>query len=219
MTRDEFDLWAIDYCNLFRLKPESLIGTLETWFEAFDANHCTTNELKLALAAMRRNPPEYDREHFRVLSLHVRHLRAEQSAAMVRAASQPKEEEYGICDLCGSTGWVTVPHPRCVREGDFWPPHYELAVYCRCGLGRWFYDNHSDMREAMRRQGRTPGVSIDVYEAWNPKWREQLEHRRHVEDTEWRAIKADKARSLVPKSWREAVEQVSANMVNMDSEP
>lgn len=60
----------------------------------------------------------------------------------VFAKKKAEELRFPACDICGTCGFVTVPHPNDYIMGEFWNGVYECAVACMCDAGARFRTNH-----------------------------------------------------------------------------
>lgn len=76
----------------------------------------------------------------------------------VFAKKKAEELRFPACDICGTCGFVTVPHPNDYIMGEFWNGVYECAVACMCDAGARFRANHR---------------TIANYEGEYPNWRNE----------------------------------------------
>lgn len=215
MSDAEYFDWSGRYCAMFRADPERAAPMLHEWRGVFVTGGYSAAELHTALNAMAAAPPETDWQHLRAITSHLRQARTIQRKAQISDA-QRRAESMGDCMLCGSSGYVVVPHPVCVtndgryeayRSGPSRGVLYELAVYCRCALGEWLEGKHADywIRKRKERgeeleEDRRAAWNIDRYERFNPDWKLQLaqlddfEARLRVAETRAKASASERVR-------------------------
>lgn len=155
---------------------------LYSWFEVlyrYPLDALTEASRRFAL----RDYPSWRPDHLKALVGILHELDAERAAE----GSDRPADVLGTCDRCGGTGRVTVPHPRCLREGRWLPlrltrggsaVYYTCAVTCTCALGRWY-----QQRATVRRDGQTRGqMGLEEYTTLNPRWDVQLALRAEQEE-------------------------------------
>ncbi len=74
-------------------------------------------------------------------------------------------DQRGICELCGNTGFVVVPY-LATKDGEIIPfgdRGYTAAATCKCGLGVVVFNN-----EPKR-------TTLAQYEGINPDWQAQMD--------------------------------------------
>ncbi len=166
MTWEE---WVGHHITLFGLSKADQLATVAKWWRLFEGGGFSPREMAadsdwVAL----HDPPRILDGHMRGLLEYARQQRA-------RAAARPTEADFTACFDCGGSGWVVVPS---------WKPFQgrwgTAGCACTCSAG-------SRNREANRERmgGPTP---IEVYEATNPGWREQLKAQERQQGEELRAL-------------------------------
>jgi len=114
---------------------EADIAMVVSWRNALDSYSLA--ELKAASIELLKLAPTFRNEHvsglFRILGV----KRAQQTKAF---AAQRDDEFTGLrCSLCQNLGYVLVPHPQCVKDGEYiqGPGGYKAtaAVTCSCHRG------------------------------------------------------------------------------------
>ena len=65
--------------------------------------------------------------------------------------------------LCGGSGFVTVPHPRTIRDGVWQAPYYTCAVVCDCPTG--------NRRLASQAKRERKQMTLSQYEARFFTWK------------------------------------------------
>ncbi len=174
-----FEAWAVHHGTVFGLS-ESETPTLLSWEGALGA---TAEELYSATAALATNPRQFGESEARFagkLTLHltllVSQIREQRSAAVSQQADP--RDTLGTCTLCSSSGWVIVPHPNGLADGEWVPQrkarggasYYTVAVLCSCALGRW-----------MGQHRKSAGLTLQQYDRLNPRWPIQVARREREE--------------------------------------
>lgn len=177
---DWYAAWVVRYAETFGISEERDVKTLLSWHAALGA---TELELNTALDTLARQPDRLTQSGGRYLAggrmlahLHALHAAVRDFRAIdARPGAVVKDDGMGTCDRCLSTGWVVVPHLKCVKDGEWVPAMvggkpvtYTVAVVCNCALGRWVRD---------RQTGDHRSLGIEAYQHQNPDWRRQLRDR------------------------------------------
>jgi hypothetical protein len=168
-----FQAWTADYCVSFGLGADFADVMLRRWWPAFQAAKYQQHELSAALqrVAAGANPPRWPADHLPAVNSAIRDLRVNAACDSVRetkAEGQP-------CYVCNWSGLVMVPHPACVKDGDWVPPHYTATVYCtRCGPGNRSYERACELAREKKISAGEP-MTFDRYQHHIvPNWRELL---------------------------------------------
>lgn len=88
--------------------------------------------------------------------------------------------ELGVCNLCGNSGMLSVPHPAHVREGRWCPSggrYHTVSVACRCPVG-W------RVLGRLKAMDKAPYTLDDYEQRVCPDWRGELRQRRREEQAE-----------------------------------
>lgn len=186
---EEFQEWSMRYCGAFTLNIEKHGAMLSVWREVFDAGMFVIEDLNKALVKLAESPPKFRGDHLKRLNDLLREGTTVKRQAVL-TDSEIKEQKFGSCTLCHGSGYVAVPHPKFLSGGHGLEParvvgapvvKYELGVYCRCGLGDWFYRSHAKSRDNQRDK-RRHGVTLSDYEILNPEWPQQMRLSLEYED-------------------------------------
>ena len=193
MTNDEFKAWGKLHTTMFGMdEPDKAM--VASWRSALDSY--SFEELKAASIELLSEAPTFRNEHvsglFRILGL----KRARQTAAF---AAQFDYKSVS-CGVCQNTGYVLVPHPECVKDGEFvqGPGGYKgtAVVTCSCHVGGRKLQSFD---EAPRRP-----LSLHAYEnSVTNGWREMIEEKNAEDkaknDLKKQARLADNARGKLKK--------------------
>ena len=192
--------WAAYHCEVFGLGDRDL-KTLLSWRELFLTAGYQAGELRAATDAIALDPGSLGGMYQSKMTAHLTAIqsRIRNGRAIVLERSKPSERERGTCTKCGGCGYVTVPHPASIRDGE-WKPmlvaranatYYTAAVVCSCALGRWLVDNGKTKRR------RTTGTDdrilrLEDYERINPDWQEQLAAHRKMQRLRANAVDSER---------------------------
>ena len=187
MTDEQWDNWLNRYSTTFRMTSDKDVLMLHSWRAIFVAKNATYDELEACIVQVGLNPPAYREEHLRAILRHLDQMRAE--AFQTSRPMDPVEGEIEYwCGMCNDTGWVSVPHLECVRDGRF-VPHprfqtcYQMCVTCNCKSGEWIYQSFVNA-EARGKEKKRP-MRLGDYESRNPQWREQMRAREEEQRQEF----------------------------------
>lgn len=195
-SADWYTRWASRHCEIFCLHGEQVLTSFLAWRDLFAAAGYTEQDLVAATAKMAvGRPPRYASEHRLAIQRVVAELHA---IELRREIDRP---DRGQCATCNGSGRVTVPHLAGVSGGEWvpvkvargGPSWYQTAVLCLCPLGRWFFNRIPDPEKRP--------MSLDFYEAKNPRWRVQMEKRRREQIEEAKLIPDQ-------KGWRELMRRL-----------
>src|ERR1043166_8865921 len=164
----EYRDWAAKYCAAFGLDRDSDKAMVQTWQKIFEDLGYSVPELEKALTAIARNPPKFRSEHLSAINqaINCERQRLVYESMEVEAAI----DEFEQCKQCSSAGWVFVPHPRFLKDGEWiYGPGGRskplCTVTCGCQVG-----------QRLAGIPRTKkAMSLESYEELNPEWREQIE--------------------------------------------
>lgn len=213
---DWYESWVLDHCRTFAITLPEWTAAFLSWRSALVGLGATEVELREATRrCLGDSPkPQFPADHLDAVQ---RHVGAQKSATRRRAAERQLDDGPGVCSYCGSTGWLAVPHPRFVIDGEWKPARYHeatglpihvtSAVTCTCPRGRQV---HEATVTAQTDRGRAMPVSLEAYAAdVNPAWRE---HLKEAEDA-----KAAMAKAQAAAAWLspEAITRVVANAMRM----
>lgn len=184
-----FTDWAMKHCQTFGLLDEREVAMVLSWREPLcEIGGYTLTELFDATAQMAaRTAPKFRSDHLRMIQERIMNVRlaiaAKESQERLEDASR---EDRGVCAACFSSGFMFVPHPAAILNGVWIRPWYEMAVLCRCALGRHISMNEVTadsraMAEADEKRKPRPKArarqTIEAYERINPLWEGQMQER------------------------------------------
>lgn len=146
---------------------------------------------------------EADEASIRLMSEGFPPVRGNHAAAMIRVIKAIREETRDarkkeqlsgpVCELCGNSGLVTVPHPSHFDQDGKWKGKYTAAVLCSCPA--------SDKMARFRNNDGAGIPTLAKYEEFCPDWRDWMEwYRREVDDRNRKQDTADRAAGLVEKN-------------------
>ncbi len=187
---DWFKDWLAGYAAVVGLTTPEELRSAALWRDVFKAGKYTEAEVREAAALVLANLPALADSPDRFLGkapMHLaaiqRRLRSGRAAGLSHSQEMPDaDERFGVCALCHSTGRVTVPHPKCVANGQWVQQHgifYTVAVICDCPLGTWILHRLD--------RGKIKFLLLREYHGINPRWREQLAQHRAEEAATHRA--------------------------------
>jgi len=180
--------WVTAHRTAFMLPAEWVESAL-MWWPTFVSLGVTASELADATRAIQlaaEHPASWGK-HLPEVKAVVGRLRNRRAAEARRAHDLARGDRFSVCDLCGDSGWVVVPHPDWVRFNDpvvpgeirvdatAWAPNghggdgeprfVEVGVACRCFKGR----------ATVAGQEKNPPLTLERYEQHvNRVWREML---------------------------------------------
>lgn len=163
----EFDSWANRHATMFgMLKPEER-DMIRSWRPIFISCGYTFAELRYATEMIARSPPKFRGQHLEQVHTTIGELR--KKSIDEEAGAWSAIDTFEACRSCKGYGWVVVPHPRFVSNGEWTPSpgkSYKLTVNvaCSCESGR---------RIAGAHQRKRP-MGLEEYESRNPEWRTQV---------------------------------------------
>jgi len=166
---------------------------LTHWWRAFAAAGFVQSDFAGAIQRIIAAPetPRWPNEHLAAIKREL--FAARDQRAKAALARTPNGPDVLRCPLCQWTGWVLVPHPSCVANGQWLPPFRTCAVACtKCGPGQRAFDALGVGKEPRR------PLTLESYE-WrvNPAWREQLAAREEAQRLMARA--EDEAAAFSPR--------------------
>ena len=179
----EFSEWVSHHATVFGLTAESDTRTLSAWLPVFSTGGHTVEDLFAVTDYLAAHPEALNREerfsgklacHLAAILDRLKEIRAIVYQKDVKA----HEHERGTCTLCSGSGYVIVPHPKAVHDGQWvpvktaraGPSWYTAAVLCTCALGRWVGEHVKEEKRPM---------SLEYYtQAINPYWREHMAQRQ-----------------------------------------
>lgn len=176
MAEPWFVTWAEKHALTFAMNDDAFLQTLLSWEDLFAAAGYSREDLASATTALATSGVQLQRwDHLAAITKHVRERKA------VERRDAPPDDPRGKCATCEGTGFVVVPHPEGVVEGEWVPQkvarggatYYTVAVHCHCPLGRWFHGRRTGA--GSKYQGTW---TLAAYEEKNPRWRVQIEARR-----------------------------------------
>jgi hypothetical protein len=180
VTRNEYDQWADRHGTMFGFRAfESDFAMLDSWYAAFRVSGYGVADLDAATAALAQRPPRHRADHLAAIHAAARERRAKLALdELRRAQSSPDPAEIGVCDLCGDTGSVCVPHPRFVVGGE-WVPTFLgyrplAAVVCACWVGRRMIDSYDEKSAEYQKRVPRPMTLEQYQRCAMPHWRQVL---------------------------------------------
>lgn len=153
---------------------------LSHWVALFISNGFTPDELFAATNAIAgdSSPPRYRGEHLNRLQVKLHEAREQLRKERFTEEQKRLKEQYSMsctCQLCGGTGWVSVPYyndrwklPR-IENGVWVAPCQTSAVICRCPAGQALVQCVDPKR---------PPARLEDYETLVPHWRVYLDQQR-----------------------------------------
>jgi hypothetical protein len=191
MNGNEWNIWTEHHAALFQMHSDTDVKMFIAWRPLLDGY--SLNELRAASNYLASNVQAFRTDHLRLLRLHIMGKRRDAQHLLDEA----RGEVSNVCDLCGGIGSVLVPHPACIRDGEFGPHPLSgrkeiAAVYCACERGRRGYEiQKTRASEDTRCKVMT---CLGQYEIRNPGWMNQ-----------WKEYEAEKnaeieARTLAAKA-------------------
>lgn len=193
MAADWFTEWVKAYAVRFGMDSEPEVKTLLSWRELFVVQlGYSRDEMFLASDAVATSlpVPRFRNEHLDRLQSAVQKARRETLVAR-RETEAAFAVEQSECRLCLGCGWVSVPHPRDVVDGE-WLGKHTLGVTCHCALGRLEQQRHDEFTSKPRpgeHRVRAKAITLEEYEGHCPQWQLQVKRKEAAE----RAVRKAKA--------------------------
>lgn len=211
-----YESWVDAHCRSFAIAQPEWIAAFLSWEQAIVGLGATESELREATqrCLADRPKPQFPVEHLDAVQ---RHVGAQKTVARRRLAERQLDDGAGTCIYCGNSGWVAVPHPRFVLDGEWKPSRYHettglpifvtSAVTCMCPRGR---QTHETTLSAQTDRGRPLPVALEAYARnVNAAWRE---HLKEVETAKLAMLKAQASAAWLSP---EAITRVVANAARM----
>jgi hypothetical protein len=218
MHRDEYDEWADRHGSTFGLVGEADIAMFHAWFDVFSASGYTAAELTAATAAVAQQPPRFRSEHLGAIHAAIRDRRARAEA--VRLHDPAEVSERGTCALCGESGWVVVPHPKCVAAGE-WVAGMEgvtAAVTCSCFVGRRQLDAWDAYAAVVQKRVPRP-MSLEYYQGrLCSRWRALLARHEGLTEAHRRAQSASRRADMAGGPLAGVIRRITKG-VSVDESP
>lgn len=186
-----YEEWALDYCRRLGVSSVSIGEAIMSWGPALlgglrltiaDLQHATN-----AIIAGQGKTPQWPADHLDAIKA------AAIQASQARIAAESQRETMsghssgglGVCNYCGETGLVLVPHPNWIRDGE-WVPYtrsgigrplyHHTHVYCRCRRGERCHTSAVDRKT--NNGTPDPLCTLSRYEtAYNAAWMEHMQER------------------------------------------
>ncbi len=214
---DWFKDWLLQYSSVVGLNTPEELRSAALWRDVFKAGKYTEGEVREAAAAVLANLPALADSPDRFLGkapMHLaalqRRLRSGRASGISHSQEMPTaDEQLGVCALCDGAGRVTVPHPKCIANGQWVQVNgcfYSLAVICNCQLGTWLLYRLD--------RGKVKFLLLHEYHEINPRWREQLQQHR----AESAATERANTGAANP-SWEELKLRLAGSFGIMEREP
>lgn len=194
MLPEWYSAWVKSHLVQFSLVSADTVATFGSWWQSFSALGFTPDELTRATRHVRNLPaetsPKYAGDHYHAIKLAVVNERDRNSQKAVNY-----DDSRGLCDDCGDSGFISVPHPKFCNAMTWRPERHNhagnpvyvtAAVVCRCWKGRKF----AERQQADEMDGIPPKtMTIGQYEEkingdWRRQIRERDEQRRTVAHVE-----------------------------------
>lgn len=172
--------WVSKHCRCFGMDKQSDLEMVTEWANVFALDGFTPDELDATTTAMIRNPPRFRNEHLERIHTIVRANRV-----LSRQVAQASDTQ-SVCDYCGNSGFVTVPHPEYVRDYRWMPPFPTAAVICPCYAGRQqglIVDDYAEGRgEKQKRKRELPKMlRLEQYAQRVPNWLELIRDHQNAQ--------------------------------------
>lgn len=187
MTDSEWDDWAGYHATLHRMTDAADLAMMSLWRDVFEASGYGADELREASIALATSGEgRWRSEHLESLIQRVTQRRFQRM--QLEQAELDQQHAAEECRQCSGSGLVTVPHPHCVRDGDFCYPFYTCVVACMCYRGERkrqqnmaTRSHHEEKVKARRIDTPAPSVlpSIAEWELRHPGWQSLLEQREY----------------------------------------
>ncbi|AMV29319.1 hypothetical protein VT84_33295 [Gemmata sp. SH-PL17] len=157
-----FTAWVSNYRAALGVNDELTDAMLRIWWPAFEAARYTQADFAGVLPRLivAESTPNWPREHLAAVN---RELRAAKEQRTRRAPESSGGRSGSRCQWCGGDGWVSVPHPKCLSNGEWIAPHTTVTPACtRCDRGEQSYQAHCVEVAEGKRFARP--MTIDQYE-------------------------------------------------------
>lgn len=165
-----YEQWAIEYSSTFGLMTDRDVELFKSWGRVFEMNGYSINELYDAMHEIASSSEVLTtrQQHLAAINQCIRGKRRERlrnsDSELHESPSKP------ICPLCANSGFVVVPHPRCMVEDQWAEPFHTASVLCACWIGQRRLTSHEKREVKMMR--------IGDYEQRFPHWREEMAQRQ-----------------------------------------
>ena len=217
MTPQEYnEKWMPFHRDLFGMKSNDDLPMFAAWFKSL--SEFSVDELRAASLAMAEDvesSAKFRTQHLAELKLKIRAKRFERARS--EFAEVNRQEARFDCQVCSSTGLVSVPHVRSVVDGAWAYPYCSMVVACRCNRGVATFNAVSAAGVKQRISTGNNAVmmmGLDEYEALHPDWRRLVHDHEKLMDAErnaeWYAQQGDKANPIKPANVREALARIGA---------
>lgn len=187
--------WSLKHGKLFSMSPAPWSQVTSAWYPFFamiGANGDLMAKATLEVQILEAPPKNYEGHMYAVKAALGRVKDRERKRET--PASLQEGQCYSVCNFCGNTGLVSVPHPKHITAGEWepWkhnaegmPIHATAVVSCKCHRGVRQRDSTAERNK--------PIMTLEQYEATvNPAWREHLIERdqqaQWAVDAERRAV-------------------------------
>ena len=143
------------------MNDELTDAMLRIWWPAFEAARYTQADFAGVLPRLivAEHTPNWPREHLAAVN---RELRAAKEQRTKRAP-ESSARSGSRCQWCGGDGWVSVPDPKSLVNGEWLAPHPTVTPACtRCDKGEASYQAHCAEVAEGKRFARP--MTIDKYE-------------------------------------------------------
>ncbi|VTR92793.1 unnamed protein product [Gemmata massiliana] len=186
---DWFAQWVVSYGRAFGISAELTDTMLRIWWPAFHMARFVEADFTRALPALvgAENPPNWPREHLGAVNRALRAAKDQRTRRAPEPSGSGRPEAR--CAWCGGDGWVSVPHPKYLANGEWVAPHPTVTPACtRCDRGERSYQAHCETAAAERRPGP---MTIDQYEKLvGTAWAEIVARHEQAQRLMARAVSA-----------------------------
>jgi hypothetical protein len=208
-----YEAWGESYSGIFGLTNPGDLLMVAAWEDVFDYAGYTLSELEAAKKSLATHGGVIKREEH--LDAIQRWIREQRQEALAREQKAEERYDRGTCIHCGNTGWVIVPHPKQIRDGQ-WLGTATATVTCSCWMGQRIDKTYRGPREEKPKDMRDLPLPMTLafYQEHNPGWFQQMQaheqeltaraHARQVEKETANGRKAE--RPKMPKSWEGKVQ-------------
>jgi hypothetical protein len=186
-----YEQWASHHAAIFNLNIDTDDNMLAAWIKVFQSCGYSVEELFDAtdqIAASTEVPET------RLQQLGALHATIRSGRLARQSRFQGPYTVHHVCtfNLCDGVGWLTVPHPKSLENGQWIFPWYTCAVLCSCDQGKRVRQTFGAETTARKKIIPAP-LSLEAYQRQNPFWRDQLVIRAEQQKQELQAIEATKA--------------------------
>jgi hypothetical protein len=210
MKAEEWDKWVAHHGDLFSMHSTADAKLFKAWRPLL-VNRSLV-ELKAASAAMAEDPEKAKSNR----ASHYGYIRAFlTSYSSARHKAEVESRDYGVCVNCIGSGYISVPHPKLIKNGEWEHPWYTFAVFCRCSRGAMKFNALSGGLYEKKQQMGGPElrpIGMDEYHQQFPNWQEMLAHREAIRRTEegaaYAAREADRQGPTRARSVKDIMAQI-----------